>query len=113
MRVEINQVRKLVFAGYEADYTFTAPTVEISISENGETNLTQFKIKAHTSDPTVFYESGIATGYSLDNVAPAVPSDLSLNVEEQTVALTWSEPVDGDFSYFTVYEGENQLAQSK
>ena len=44
-------------AGYETDYTFTAPTVEISIPDVGEINNTDFKIKAHTSDPTVFYES--------------------------------------------------------
>ena len=40
---------------------------EIISSDTIVTHFTEFKIKAHTSDPTVFYESGIATGYSLDN----------------------------------------------
>ena len=85
-------------AEYESDYSFTAPTVGISIENPDTTNikLTEYKIKAHTSDPAVFYESEISTGYSLDNIAPSI-YNFSASDEGSEIMLSWDYDIDPDF----------------
>ncbi|NUO82875.1 T9SS type A sorting domain-containing protein, partial [candidate division KSB1 bacterium] len=48
------------------------------------------------------------SGYSIDNLAPFAPSNVSANVVSRTVNLKWDEAVDADFQYFAIYRGETQ-----
>ena len=60
-------------------------------------------VTAHTIDPYVFFDSPPTTGYSIDNLFPAVPQNLSAVFNGQTVQLDWSEPDDDDFAYHNIY----------
>ncbi len=79
-------------------YTVFAPTTADSTIVSGQ-HLSAYFIRATTSNPFVYFDSGIATGYSVDNLAPSVPASLVYVAGD----LTWDEPSDGDFDYFTVY----------
>ncbi|MBL7046631.1 MAG: PKD domain-containing protein [Candidatus Marinimicrobia bacterium] len=83
-------------------YTFLATT--LGDSSNSGTYWSWFQITAHTSDPYEYYISEIDSGYSVDNLSPAVPTGLLASVtEENTVELNWDSPVDEDFNYFRIY----------
>ncbi len=85
-----------------AAYSYTAPTLfDSSLATFGKH---YFMVSAHTNDPDLFYDSIIDSGYSVDNLAPAVPTGLLASVTEtNTVELSWDEPVDEDFNYFKIY----------
>jgi len=46
--------------------------------------------------------SEIEQGYSVDNMAPAIPAELRI----EDGYLLWSEPIDADFAYFSVFRDE-------
>ena len=89
-----------------SSYESIVPTL---IDANSDTtHFSTFMVTAHTADPFVFFDSPPATGFSLDNVFPAIPADIviSSSVNEESsfiVDLSWSEPVDEDFAYHNVY----------
>ncbi|MBZ0268078.1 DUF11 domain-containing protein, partial [bacterium] len=58
-----------------------------------------FFVSAHTASPQVFFNSAVDSGYSVDNLAPAIPANLQLAGS----TLDWDDPTDADFNYFSVY----------
>lgn len=60
---------------------------------------TKFFVRAATSNPAVFYDSPVDSGYSLDNLAPGVPSSFAYVAGN----LSWTKSTAEDFDYFTVY----------
>ena len=67
-----------------------------------------FMVTAHTDDPYVFFDSPPYSGYSIDNLSPEAPRDLSLSNsiidnEIYQVDLSWSDPTVEDFAYHNVY----------
>jgi hypothetical protein len=82
----------------DAVYQAIAPTLCDSTIADGLCETT-FKVKAVTGDPYTFYDSAPASGYSVDNLAPAVPVGLMVVGD----VLSWVESPDADFDYFTVY----------
>ncbi len=62
-----------------------------------------FQVTAYGEDPLEFASSYPDSGYSLDNLIPHVPRNLIATVKAERVVLTWSEPEDEDFQYFSVY----------
>lgn len=83
------------------EYAFTAPTLYDSMATT--TGMHYFFVSAHTSDPNVFYDSNVDSGYSVDNLAPHIPDSLSATVIGNAIALDWSKPIDSDFRNFAVY----------
>jgi hypothetical protein len=66
-----------------------------------------FQVMAHTSDPLVFYVSGVDSARSVDDLAPAPPQSLA---GAQTVApdgleLTWDPNTEPDLLHYRVYRG--------
>ena len=59
-----------------------------------------FMVSAVSSDPYTFFDSYPDSGYSIDNLAPAPPPDLTMT---SPVALEWEEVPDEDFAYYSVY----------
>ena len=62
----------------------------------------------HTDDPYVFFDSPPYAGYSIDNLSPEAPRDLSISNstidnEIYQVDLSWSDPTVEDFAYHNVY----------
>ncbi|MDO9171610.1 MAG: FlgD immunoglobulin-like domain containing protein, partial [bacterium] len=62
-----------------------------------------FCITAHTAVPSVWYASPPDSGWSVDNIAPQVPTAFSVAYGPSTNALTWDACPDRDFAYFRVY----------
>jgi hypothetical protein len=60
---------------------------------------TKFFIRAATDDPSVFFDSPVDSGYSLDNLAPGIPT----NFVYSAGTLAWDESAAADFDYFSVY----------
>jgi hypothetical protein len=58
-----------------------------------------FLVRAVTADPDLSFAAQPDSGYSLDNLAPGAPTGLLLSAG----TLSWDEPRDADFDYFTVY----------
>jgi len=58
-----------------------------------------FFIRAATSDPVVFHDSVVDSGYSVDNLAPSSPANLIYSGS----ALSWLASAAADFDYFSVY----------
>jgi hypothetical protein len=58
-----------------------------------------FVVSAHTADPGVYWVSEADSGWSVDNLPPAVPTDLILTDS----LLSWAECPDPDFHHFSVY----------
>ena len=49
------------------------------------------------------WASETATGYSVDNLFPSVPSGLTYSGLGGLLTLYWDAPVDEDFQYFSVF----------
>jgi hypothetical protein len=56
-------------------------------------------VSALTATPGVYFDSPPDSGYSMDNIAPSVPTGLVM-IDD---LLVWGGPMDVDFDYFTVY----------
>jgi hypothetical protein len=64
-------------------------------------------VTAHTTVPAVWFASEPDSGYSVDNIAPAVPA--SFVVAYNTGSgnqLAWDPCPDNDFKYFRIYRSE-------
>jgi len=87
-------------------YERSVPTL---IDANPDTvNQSTFMVTAHTEDPFVFFDSPPFSGFSVDNLFPEVPSNISVSSSMADnsmyeVSLSWSEVVDEDFAFFNVY----------
>ena len=95
-------------ANYFNDYSYTAPTIQTSIPSEELLYETEYLVRAHTELQYVFYDSEVVTGYSIDNIFPETPSNLSATIENEKFILSWSEPIYDDFSYFTLFIDDNE-----
>jgi hypothetical protein len=67
---------------------------------------TVFVVTAHTTTPSVWYASAPDSGWSVDNLAPHVPSGFAVAYGSgDGNDLTWQPCPDADFEYFKVYRG--------
>jgi hypothetical protein len=82
----------------EAVYLMTAPTLADSTITHGQ-YYSPFFIRAATSNPSIYFDSPVLSGYSLDNLAPSVPSNFIYNGG----TLSWHASNAPDFDHFTVY----------
>jgi hypothetical protein len=87
-----------VAAHGETGYTMVAPTIGDSTIAFGQYRST-FYVRAASASPYTFFDSPADSGYSKDNLAPAVPQNFVFNAGD----LSWNESTAADFDYFTVY----------
>jgi hypothetical protein len=87
-----------VDAHAESDYSIVAPTVGDSTVALGPYHSVYY-IRASTAVPATYYDSPPDSGYSLDNLAPGIPSSFVFESGE----LAWDESSADDFDFFTVY----------
>jgi hypothetical protein len=64
--------------------------------------LTSFKITAITEGGAT-YETPIVEGYSVDNLVPMAPQNLSAVVSGSQVTLNWDNNIDPDVKYYRVF----------
>ncbi len=89
-------------ATQQPDYTILAPTVGDSTATGG-IDWSVYLVTTHTTTPSVWFASQPDSGYSVDDVAPGVPSGLALAGME----LSWDAAPEDDFQYHTVYGSES------
>jgi hypothetical protein len=80
------------------EYVMDAPTDADSTCTSGQ-HWSKFFIRAMTPDPAVFFDSQIDSGYSVDNLAPGVPTNFTYAAGQ----LSWDESSAADFDHFSVY----------
>jgi hypothetical protein len=83
-------------------YTVTVPTVADSGSVVGMP-FSVFLVTAHTTTPSIWFVSDPDSGYSVDNIAPGVPSGFAANYGAGMIDLFWDPAPEADFQYFRVY----------
>jgi hypothetical protein len=90
-------------AAYQQEYAYSVPSFGDSTSSGVPE--THVKTIAHTSEPWTFWESQPLPGYSVDNLAPAAPVNLTAQRQNLDVHLAWSPPTPmaGDFDHYAVY----------
>ena len=68
-----------------------------------------YLVTAHTTTPSVWYASAPDSGYSLDNLAPHVPTGFAVAYNSGGGNdLSWDACPDYDFEYFKVYRGDSE-----
>ena len=82
----------------DMDYTYEVSTLMDSTEENS--GVTSFKVVASMNEGN--FHSQIATGYSVDNIAPGVPTGMQLMAMENSVILNWDMSEAEDFQYFVL-----------
>ncbi|MEZ5196210.1 MAG: hypothetical protein R2764_07385 [Bacteroidales bacterium] len=83
------------------EYSVIAPTLSDSCA-NGN-HYFSFLIKAETIDPDDYYISYPDSGYSVDNIAPAIPSGFTGYYKSSSIELYWNPSEDNDFKHFALY----------
>ncbi len=87
----------------EDSYSVVVPTLADSTIVSGSYQTT-FRVTALTATPGLFFHSPPDSGYSLDNLAPAVPASFAVAyITGSGNTLSWDESLDEDFQYFRVY----------
>ena len=82
-------------------YHFVAPTL---CDSTGEGNCwSSYRVSAHTANAEIYFYSDSLGGYSVDNIAPAIPDGLLALAIGERVQLQWNSSLDGDFQYFAIY----------
>jgi len=87
----------------EAEYSALLPTLADSTTSGIHWSV--FFVRAATAQPLVFFDSCADSGYSVDNLAPSVPTALFVAYAHDGNELTWEPCPDKDFRYFRIYRG--------
>ncbi len=90
----------VVPASGDDSYQWVSPTLCDSTAQGGIC-WSVFFVSAVTEIPNEFYDSAPDSGYSVDNLAPDVPTGLNWVIE--FTLLGWDEAPEEDFAYFSVY----------
>ena len=86
----------------ETLYSAVVPTLkDSSIAEGMYWSV--FFVRAGTDNPTVYFDSPVDSGYSLDNLSPSPPGGLLAWHEPAVTKLSWNRTEASDFDYYTVY----------
>jgi photosystem II stability/assembly factor-like uncharacterized protein len=83
-------------------FTSIAPTVYDSTIVNGM-HYTRFKISAHGVEPAQYSLSIPDSGYSIDNLVPAMPDSITGSIINNLLVLRWKGSKDQDLRYFSIY----------
>ena len=101
----------------DAFYQCVAPTLcdlTLLVDAPPDTCWTTYFVSALTADPYSFYDSVPDSGFSIDNLAPSVPTGLEVvySFADTVNNLSWEECPDEDFRYFRIYiEPDKEVAQ--
>jgi len=84
--------------GFSEYVTEVRTLMDSSASQSG---LTRFRVLAVTEMGN--FQSLPASGYSVDNIAPAIPGGLYATASGPKIKLDWRPPTEADFKIFRVY----------
>ncbi len=83
-------------------YAYVAPTLFDSTRSAG-IRWSVFRVSAHTANGAQVFFSAADSGYSVDNMPPAAPTNLIASLVGSHVNLGWDAPPDPDIEMFAVY----------
>jgi len=84
-------------------YVVEATTLADSTSENNA--LTTYRVIANMDEGN--FESDPASGYSVDNIAPAMVTGLDALLADGVVTLTWNNSEANDFLHYMIYQSSD------
>ena len=87
----------------ENSYIYEVPTLRDSTADDN--GMTQFKVVASMDEGD--FHSPPHSGYSIDNIAPGVPTGLQLLANNTSITVTWDPSGDDDFQYFLLERSTN------
>ena len=87
----------------ENSYIYEVPTLRDSTADDN--GMTQFKVVASMDEG--HFHSPPYSGYSIDNIAPGVPTGLQLLANNTSITVTWDPSGDDDFQYFLLERSTN------
>jgi hypothetical protein len=90
-----------VAASYLLRYSAAAPTYGVQTATYP--GATFFRVGARTASPEEAWPSGIASGASIDNLAPPAPLNAHLSAGGGAVRLDWDAPAAPDLAGYAVY----------
>ena len=66
-----------------------------------------FVVTAHTEDPSIYFDSPVDSGYSVDNLSPALPSGFGgiQSLVPAGLKVYWKIGDDADLSHYAIYKG--------
>jgi hypothetical protein len=87
----------------KSEYSVLVPTTRDSTSESD--GFIDFRIIAAMEEGN--FASNVVSGYSVDNLAPEVPSSVGGSVsEESEILISWQANKESDLKYYTVYRAQ-------
>ena len=86
-------------------YGYAAPTTQDSTA--GSNPYTAFFVTALTSYAGTFYESNVDSGYSVDNIPPAMPAAFAAQYVAGATHLQWMSNPEPDLSGYRLYRGSS------
>ncbi len=89
------------------------PTYSIAVPTRADSTAsgpgwTSFFVTTHTTDPQEWFASEPDSGYSVDNIAPGVPSGITAAYQPNAVDLDWDDAPESDFQFYRVYRGSSE-----
>ena len=85
------------------EYASVVPTLVDSTA--AAAGYSTFFVSAHTAAPQTFFTSLPDSGYSVDNIAPAAPSNLSVVFDAGLIEFVWDANTEPDLESYRVYRG--------
>ena len=84
-------------------YNLVVPTM----ADSNEAGMfwSAFMIRAATSTPTVYYDSPVDSGYSVDNLPPLPPAPFTGAYMAGATHLHWGKNTESDLWYYALYRG--------
>ncbi len=86
-----------------AAYSYVAATA--ADSSGVSFAYTLFMVEAHGSASGTFWPSAPDSGYSVDNLAPAMPAPFAGSYADGVTTMTWGENGEPDFAHYRLYRG--------
>jgi hypothetical protein len=92
-----------VVARYFETYALTVESLYDSMGS--DPGWQYFMVSAHTSPSYIYYDSPVDSGYSVDNLAPAVPKGFAgvQSSDPEGLELNWLPNTEADLSHYNIY----------